>query len=616
MKQLITIIIFTLCCFFQVYAQNNTTNDVLTYEAERQNRVANYLEHNPKANSSQLRSLVDVINGKPIYAENHNINASEATRTNFLQLGGDLGLDLEGEGIDIGIWEVGGHPLLTHLEFRNNRGLSKISIGDDVEQASFHSSHVAGTLVAIGLNPSAKGMASKSNLLAFDNLSDVTEALVEARDNGLKFSNHSYGVPVDNLEGNEWYMGAYSNVARAWDAVLNINPYYLMVVSAGNDGNANYPGGLDSRLDKLTGNKNSKNNLVVANASNIVLDNDGNFQSGNINTSSSQGPTDDGRIKPDITGLGTQILSTSNTNNSAYGVETGTSMAAPNITGSATLLQELYFNLNNEYMLASTLKNLIFITADDAGDVGPDPLWGWGIMNSKKAAETILDNGTTSKIYEYELQNDENLTFNVSKDGAKELKIGVVWTDVRGEALENQLNNPRASLVNDIDLKVLGSDQTEYFPWKLDLANLSDGAIKGVNNVDNVEVVEIDDKNANTYQVEISHKGVLDGGKQMLSIIITGMTSTTLNSIDFKTENIAFWPNPVKNKLNITSAEFDLTKNTRISIYDMVGRKVIDKKDFSSTSNLSIDTSTLSKGIYILKLTDGAQSIQKRIIKE
>ena len=95
-------------------------------------------------------------------------------------------------------------------------------------------------------------------------------------------------------------MGAYSSPARTWDAVIKLNPYYLMVVSAGNDGNAVYDGGLGSRLDKLTGNKNAKNNLVVANASDVELDDEGNLVTATINSSSSQGPSDDGRIKPDI----------------------------------------------------------------------------------------------------------------------------------------------------------------------------------------------------------------------------------------------------------------------------------------------------------------------------
>ena len=53
------------------------------------------------------------------------------------------------------------------------------------------------------------------------------------------------------------------------------------------------------------------------------------------------GPTDDGRIKPDVVGIGTDVLSTSNTGNSSYTTLSGTSMASPQVAGSLFLLQQL-----------------------------------------------------------------------------------------------------------------------------------------------------------------------------------------------------------------------------------------------------------------------------------
>src|SRR5690606_10068021 len=136
-------------------------------------------------------------------------------------------------------------------------------------------------------------------------------------------------------------------------------------------------------FDKLNGRKTGKNVLVVANAQDANIDINGDLISVLINSGSSQGPTDDLRIKPDIAGNGTGLYSTLETGDSAYGSLTGTSMAAPNVTGSLLLLQQHFHNLNGVYMRSATLKGLALHTADDAGNPGPDAVWGWGLLNSK-----------------------------------------------------------------------------------------------------------------------------------------------------------------------------------------------------------------------------------------
>src|SRR5690606_17295542 len=97
-----------------------------------------------------------------------------------------------------------------------------------------------------------------------------------------------------------------------------------------------------------------------------------------------QGPTDDLRIKPDITGNGQVIFSTYDAHDSAYGNMQGTSMSAPNVSGSLLLLQQYANSINGFFMKAATLKGLVLHTADDAGPTGPDAIWGWGLMNSKR----------------------------------------------------------------------------------------------------------------------------------------------------------------------------------------------------------------------------------------
>lgn len=600
-------------------------NEVKKIENERHQRVNQYLLENPQTprkiiTGNQISVIHDIQDNIPIYRSNLNVNAAEATRTNFLQTGGSLNLNLEGENMFIGIWEVGGKSRTTHQEFQTASG-SKIIFSDAGNDITYHSTHVSGTMVATGLVPDAKGMAPKATLRSYTASADASEAGSEAS-NGLLISNHSYGVPVENV--NAEFMGRYNNDARAWDLIHNSSPYYLAVFSAGNDGNETYNGGIRFGYDKLTTEKNSKNNLVVANVENVNLDSNGDvinppFGSSQIqiNSTSSQGPTDDGRIKPDISGLGTDIYSTSSNGDNSYGFSSGTSMSAPNVAGSLLLLQELYNNQNQEFMRSATIKALVLNTASDAGNVGPDAIYGWGLLNSRDAANTILNEvNNESIISEETLTSNEIKTFEVTCKGGEDLKVMIVWNDPAANATtSNTPNDPTPKLVNDLDLRVENSSQT-YLPWKLDLNNVAGPANQVDNDVDNVEQIIIDNPNqGEVFTVTISHKGILDSGVQDYSIVINGINAHTLNASNFENkQQISIWPNPVRNQLNITSLS-DFENNVEVKIYDISGRLVKSVAE-QSTNTIKVNTSNLIKGVYLVNITDGQNTIQKKIIKE
>jgi hypothetical protein len=292
-------------------------------------------------------------------------------------------------------------------------------------------------------------------------------------------------------------------------------------------------------------------------------------------------------------------------------------MASPNVAGSALLLQELYGRLNDDFMLSATLKGLISVTADDAGSVGPDPNFGWGIMNSKRAAEAILNDGEGDLIIERTLIQGRTETMRISTNSQKAMRVALAWNDPAGPTATNGVFNDRTSrLVNDLDLKIVNQADTEqeYFPWLLDVTNVEAPAAKGVNNVDNIEIIEIDEQGI--FDIIVTHKNDLRQGEQDYTLIVLNGEEQPLSSATFNSQNITFWPNPVKSSLNITASEISFSKDVQVSVYDMVGREILSFKDLEITNNLNLDMSSLSKGIYILNLNDGAQSIQKRIIKE
>ncbi|MCD0467737.1 S8 family serine peptidase [Flavobacterium sp. ENC] len=472
---------------------------------------------------------------KPVYFTPDNVNAAKSTRANFLNSGGGLGLNLNGQSMTAYVWD-GGATLPTHNEFGG-----RVSILDGVtllttNNNSQHANHVTGTIVAAGAVAAAKGMATQANARTNEWNSDLGEATAAANTGGMLLSNHSYGwLTVDGL-GNvlidPWQFGAYQTIARQWDNVMFNAPYYLMVKAAGNDGldNSSNPSPLGGNVgyDKLTGAATSKNNLVIANANDAVINaTTGALTSVTINTSSSQGPTDDLRIKPDLAGNGTSVYSTATLTstptpltNSSYGNATGTSMASPNVTGTLLLLQQHYKNLKGNFMRAATLKGLALHTADDAGVTGPDAKFGWGLLNAKFAAETITKNGTFAIIQEHTLPNGSTYSFPVTSDGVNPLIASISWTDPAGTAnLGSIVNVNTARLVNDLDIRVTNSAGT-VLPYRLLSATVNG---LGDNTRDPFERIAITGA-AGNYTVTISHKGTLVNGSQKYSVIVTGIT--------------------------------------------------------------------------------------------
>lgn len=482
---------------------------------------------NPNGTTDELMDVTS--DGFPLYYSNNNIAAARSTRANHLNAGGSLGLSLDGEGMVPRVWD-GGTVRRTH-----NALSGRVTTADDAAGTTYsdHATHVSGTIMAINLAPSnvTKGMASKATARTFNWTNDESEALVEVQA-GMLLSNHSYGVPITSGSVSQpaWYIGAYTDNAKAWDEISYLSPYYLPVMSAGNDGtNNNNTNPIAAGYDKLTSNKTAKNILVVANANDATIAADGTLTSVTINTSSSQGPTDDRRIKPDITGNGTNLTSCISTSNTATDSYTGTSMSSPNVTGTLVLVQQHHKNITGGFMKAATLKGLACHTADDAGNPGPDAKFGWGLLNAKKAVETLNQNGLQSWVSEETLSQGQSFTKTVSAvGGTTPLIASITWVDVAGVARTSTspVNDITPVLVNDLDIRITRGAFTG-FPWKLQSNPTLNAVNTGDNNVDNVERINVTaPATGGDYVITVTHKGNIVNNNQNFSLVITGVTST------------------------------------------------------------------------------------------
>jgi len=641
---------------FGVYSQNlnnhiSEENKQLLAELNEQEnlrkaRVNTFLLNNPSVKATlvndgyKLVCIYDVYEGKPIYRSTDNLEAAKATKTVELWVGGSMGLDLDGTGMTVGVWD-GGPVDNTHVEFQNSSGTdTRVTIIDtgivdgDTDYSS-HGTHVAGTISANGTNPNAHGMAANINVKSYNWTNDETEMVsaVNAATNPIILSNHSYGVPIDQDNGSQLdasFIGAYTQDAYDVDNITRNNPKYLPVYSAGNSGQVSYTGGMLAGYDKLTTDKNAKNSLIVANASPTATEQplfSGNYELTNlvINQGSSQGPTDDLRIKPDIAADGTDLLSP--TPNDTYSTYSGTSMAAPNTTGTLALLQQYYNQINGEYMNSSTLKALVCHTAiDDNTVVGPDPKFGWGFLNARAAAQTLTDaNDSLAVVDELTLDQDQTYTFTFSAQEGEKLSATICWTDMPGNIANGPVNDPTPRLVNDLDLRI-SDGTTTYMPWKLDFSGSAFTNSKGDNIVDNIERVDIDVPSTGVYTLTVSHKGTLQGTEggvfdpqsQDFSLIVTGNNLTLSIDENDLARKLAVYPNPSTGEFTITfeSNLNSIDNNVKVDVYDLQGRLVYNN-NFTNVSSIFKETITLDNanpGVYMVNISEGNRTTSHKLI--
>ena len=506
------------------------------------------------------------------YITNNNSIAAATTRANQLWPGGASGLNLTGGSANmknkIAVWD-GGTILDTHVEF-NKRVTQK----DNPSATSEHGTHVSGTMIAAGVNPSAKGMAyGAQGLLAYDFTSDIAEIFNEAPN--LVLSNHSYSIISGwnfNTSQNRWEFngrpndnedykfGYYSDDSQSLDSIAYNAPFYLIVKSAGNNRDENGPAvGQPYFRPNATGVMTSSGNRPATISNNDAYDivswdcgakniltvgavpglaaGYSRKEDVSLTSFSSWGPTDDGRIKPDVVADGVNVLSPISTTNTSYASFSGTSMSAPNATGSLFLLQEYYSKLKaGAFLRSATLKGLAIHTAEEAGTfAGPDYQFGWGLLNVEKGAAVITaavpsNNSATSPhlLFENTLAQGANFSINVIASGKGQLSATICWTDIKGNVEKvNLLNDRTKKLVNDLDIRITrgsGSTLRTFLPWTLDVNNPSFAAVPGDNTIDNVEKIDVDSTvPGQTYTITINHKGTLVRGPQAYSLLVSGV---------------------------------------------------------------------------------------------
>jgi hypothetical protein len=237
---------------------------------------------------------------------------------------------------------------------------------------------------------------------------------------------------------------------------------------------------------------------------------------GHIGYFSSQGPTRDGRIKPELVAKGLSQYSTAPP--STYTTLDGTSMSTPVVTGiSALLVQQWRKTLSGATPTAPVLKALLIAGAVDLGNPGPDYVYGFGLVDAKNSVDLIIANGTNSaRVRTGTIGNNEDVHIPMTVSATQNVRVVLTWFDPDVTPSADDIGGK--TLLNDLDLRVVGPNGTTL-PYVLDPNNPGNNATRGVNSTDTTEEVEITNAPPGTYDV-IVHGAIGDVRSSTQSYVV------------------------------------------------------------------------------------------------
>jgi subtilisin family serine protease len=492
--------------------------------------------------------------------------------------------NLSGDGVTVSLFELAAAQA-SHVEFQG-RVTQPASTAGGAGSDVRHATHVIGTITAAGLNPAAKGMAPKAHVQQFCvsyETNDCTGEWLDLKEDelqplGVTIDNNSWGYVWGWWSGDlpTWsqtdiYWGAYDLILAApIDKIANEKDI-LFVHSAGND--ATLPADLstdpwkshshvDDDFNEIKGqvhcvsqngsgtdcpahcNATSDRCELVLHHSISPFDTLGTTGSaknvvtvgaissaGQIVSFSSRGPAKDGRVKPDVVARGASVFSTAPIN--SYTTLSGTSMSSPAVTGISALITEQWKRSYGTQPSAAAVKALLIAGADDLGNPGPDYTYGFGLADAKNSVDLILgDEGQHQRIRTLSFASGQQQQYELALVVTQTQNVRVVlnWPDPYIQYIPGGDDIADKALVNDLDLRVIDPSGATISAWVLDKNNPNANATRGVNTVDNVEMVEIPNAAPGTYRV-IAVGTSVPQGPQSAVLVANARTARPCNDV-------------------------------------------------------------------------------------
>ena len=448
-------------------------------------------------------------------------NNLAATEVGAVAVRSPSSLNLDGSGETIAVMDTGvdmDHPdLFGRIAAINTQfGLDS----SPIDSNSGHGTHVAMTVLGDGTGDSiATGIAPEANLVMYALEHDPTgvfgrQGSIYDLLSDAELKTASVAVNAWGLNGN---YGAYTADSRSTDQYVSNNKFLLPVFSVGDNGGTG--------SSKITAPGTAKNVLSIGSSVN-----------GSVSSYSSEGPTLDGRIKPDLVAPGDGICSaraeeaisvvgsvcgtgTHSNGRSMYMQLSGTSQATAVAGGSASLAREYLREVAGiNKPSASLIKATLINGAEDLGTPNiPNANEGWGQIDLENSLNPTSA-GVSLDVFqddERELQAGFSLIYSFDLDGSKGIDITLAWSDAEASANAAQ---SESRLLNNLDLILIAPDGTSYLGNHFASGvSITGGTADNLNNIERIRIPAGATTQNGDWMVSVEHRG---GNSQRYSIVV------------------------------------------------------------------------------------------------
>ena len=516
-------------------------------------------------------------------------NSQARTHMKSSQMTSYFTTDLDGSGQIVAVADSGLDADHGDFGTRVVGNYDVIGDGSTADKHSGHGTHVACTVLGDGSQGGYSGVATSTELyfqaMENDNTGNfqspsLNYLLNSAYSAGASTHTNSWGSSLESDQGK--YTSESEDVddrANYYDRYYNGHSGLTILFAAGNDGPDSGTVGAPST---------AKNTITVGNHQNRYSGAPDSIMSG-----SSRGPTDDGRIKPDILAPGGYVRScraqeatdtgSSTWSNTYYLEYTGTSMAAPNTAGAAIMVREYLEEIAlRPSPQGALVKALLILGAQDIGtrDI-PNDDEGWGRLDLRNTLAPTSGQGiwVDDRSVLSGTGNSKTYSFNISQANSG-FKTVLVWSDERGSPFSN------TQLVNNLDIEVTNPSGIVYLGNDFSNGRSTTGG--NTDNLNNVEVVLVDNAELGVWTVKV--KDAYHGGSkaQPFAIAVMGHGVNDLRpdpSVLQEEFALSVTIPQVGDQLQVTSKVFNVG-NVRADFFDIT----------FEVDGVAIDTKTIDLG--------------------